>query len=190
VAAGGSLGPVQLHHLLGMSGQEPGQAGAVAAGAFNRPDALAWLLLGQCQQLAVAGRGRRHRCLGDHRSSGGGHDRSGVGVLVGVDPDDELDGLCQHGHALTPLPGDDVTGRSGPEHGRTVMGHARLASGGQAPDQASSLRSGPMPAAASGQVRRKTPPGSVIPRVTSTTAGYRPDHHRTTGQSHSHSTKP
>jgi hypothetical protein len=29
VAAGGPLGPIQLHHLLGMSGQEPGQAGAL-----------------------------------------------------------------------------------------------------------------------------------------------------------------
>jgi hypothetical protein len=28
VAAGGSLGPVQLHHLLSVGGQEPGQAGA------------------------------------------------------------------------------------------------------------------------------------------------------------------
>jgi hypothetical protein len=48
------------------------------------------------------------------------------------------------------------------------MGHARLASGGQAPDQASSLRSGPMPAAVGGQVRGMTPLGSVIPRVTPT----------------------
>jgi hypothetical protein len=61
------------------------------------------------------------------------------------------------------------------------MGHARLASGGQAPDQASSLRSGPMPAAASGQVRRMTPPGSVIPRVTPTATDDGPDHHRTEG---------
>jgi len=61
------------------------------------------------------------------------------------------------------------------------MGHARLTSGGQAPDQASSLRSGPMPAAVSGQVRGMTPPGSVIPRVTPTAIDYGPDHHRTMG---------
>jgi hypothetical protein len=61
------------------------------------------------------------------------------------------------------------------------MGHARLTSGGQAPDQASSLRSGPMPAAASGQVRGMTPSGSVIPRVTPTATGHGPDHHRTEG---------
>jgi hypothetical protein len=33
VAAGGSLGSVQLQDLLGLSGQEPGQASTVAAGA-------------------------------------------------------------------------------------------------------------------------------------------------------------
>jgi len=32
-----------------------------------------------------------------------------------------------------------------------------------------------------------TPPGSVIPRVTPAATGCGPDHHRTTGQSHSHS---
>jgi hypothetical protein len=39
------------------------------------------------------------------------------------------------------------------------MGHARLASGGQAPTSGQLLRSGPMPAAAGGQVRRMTPLG-------------------------------
>jgi hypothetical protein len=104
VAAGSSLGSVQLDHLLGLSLQEPGQASTVAASAFDRPDPLARLLVGQCQQLAVAGRGRRHRCLGDHCPGGDGHHRSGVGLLVGVDPNDELDEVCQHGHALTPCP--------------------------------------------------------------------------------------
>ncbi len=70
-----------------------------------------------------------------------------------------------------------------------VTGHARLASGGQAPDQASELRSGPMPATASGQVRRKTPPGSVIPSVTPTATDVRPGSSPNHGQSHSHSTR-
>src|SRR5215212_6420531 len=61
------------------------------------------------------------------------------------------------------------------------MGHARLASGGQAPTSGQLLRSGPMPAAASGQVHRMTPLGSVIPRVTPTATGHGPDHHRTGG---------
>jgi hypothetical protein len=89
------------------------------ASAFNRPGALAWLLVGHCQQLAVASRGRRHRCLGNHRPGSGGHDRSGVGVLVGVDPTGELGGVCQHGHGLTPCPDVDVDG-IGP--GRSTAG--------------------------------------------------------------------
>jgi hypothetical protein len=28
-----------------------------------------------------------------------------VGVLVGVDADDDLDGVCQHGHRVVLLPG-------------------------------------------------------------------------------------
>jgi hypothetical protein len=61
-----------------------------------------------------------------------------VGVFVGVDPDDELDGVCQHVHRVDSLAGDDVDGIGpGRSYGRTVTGHTRLASGGQAPDQAS-----------------------------------------------------
>ena len=102
VAAGCSLGPVQLNNLLIVGMKEPGQPGAVATGALDRPDPLAWLLGGQGQQLLVAGRRGRHRRLVDHRTGGRGHDGEGVGVLVGVDPDDDIDNLCQHGHALTP----------------------------------------------------------------------------------------
>jgi conjugative relaxase-like TrwC/TraI family protein len=41
------------------------------------------------------------------------------GCAGGCRPDDELDEVCQHGHALAPCPDVDVTGRSGPTHGRT-----------------------------------------------------------------------
>jgi len=95
--------------------QEAGQAGAVAAGAFDRPHPLTVVSVGEPEQLLVAGRGGRHGCLLEHRTGGRGHDRGGVGVFVGVDPDDELDQVCQHGHALTPCPDVDVTGRSGPD---------------------------------------------------------------------------
>jgi hypothetical protein len=54
VPSGGALGPVQLHDSFVVGVEESGQPSAVAAGAFNRPDAFARLLLGQCQQLAGA----------------------------------------------------------------------------------------------------------------------------------------
>src|SRR5688500_16165957 len=54
VASGGSLGPVQLHHPLGLSVEEPGQAGAVAAGAFDRPHPPAALMISPRQELPVA----------------------------------------------------------------------------------------------------------------------------------------
>src|SRR4029453_13935894 len=38
-----------------------------------------------------------------------------------------------------------------------------------------------LPATVGGQVRRMTPPGSVIPRVTPTATDRGPDHHRTVG---------
>jgi hypothetical protein len=86
VAAGGPLGPVQLDHLFGVAIQEPGQPGAVATGALNRPHPLAWLLARQLQQLLVASWGGRHGHLLDHRA-GRSHDHGGgVRVRVGVDP--------------------------------------------------------------------------------------------------------
>jgi hypothetical protein len=57
VAAGGPLGPVQLHHLFVVGGQEPGQPGAVATGALDRPDPPTILSVGEPQQLLVAGWG-------------------------------------------------------------------------------------------------------------------------------------
>jgi hypothetical protein len=56
VAAGGPLGPVQLHRLLSVGLQEAGQAGAVAAGALDRPHPPTVVLVGQPQQLLVTGR--------------------------------------------------------------------------------------------------------------------------------------
>jgi hypothetical protein len=110
VAASGPLGPVQLHHLLGVSSQEAGQASTITAGALDRPHPLTVVSVGEPEQLLVAGRGGRHGHLLNECPGGRGHDRGGVGVFVGVDPDDELDDLCQHGHALTPCPETTWTG--------------------------------------------------------------------------------
>jgi hypothetical protein len=87
VAGGGPLGPVQLHHLLGVSVEEAGEASAVAASTLNRPHALAQLAGRHLEQLLVADRGGRHGHLLDHRAADCLNDRRGVGVLVGVDPD-------------------------------------------------------------------------------------------------------
>ena len=95
MAAGGPLGPVQLDNLFLVAMQEPGQPGAVAAGALDRPHPPTVLAVGEPQQLPVAGRGGRHGRLLEHRTGGRGDDRGGVGVLVGVDPD---------GRARQPLP--------------------------------------------------------------------------------------
>jgi hypothetical protein len=96
MAAGGPLGAVQLHHLLGVTMEESGQPGAVAAGALDRPHPPTVVSVGESEQLAVAGWGGRHGCLLEHRAGGRGDDHGGgVGVLVGVDPD---------GRARQPLP--------------------------------------------------------------------------------------
>jgi hypothetical protein len=80
--------PVQLHHhLLALSLQEPGQAGAIAAGALDRPHPPTVVSVGEPQQPPVAGRGGRHGQLVDHCAGGCLDDRGGVGVFVGVDPD-------------------------------------------------------------------------------------------------------
>jgi hypothetical protein len=95
VATGGPLGPVQLQHLLAMGVQEASEAGAITASAFDRPHPLTVVLVGQSQQLLVAGRDGRHGRLGDDSAADCLNDRGGVGVVVGVDPD---------GRARRPLP--------------------------------------------------------------------------------------
>jgi hypothetical protein len=107
--------------------------------------------------------------------------RRRCGGACGCRPDDELDGVCQHGHALTPCPDVDVTVGPDRPHGRTVMGHTRLAFGWSG----SSIRpAAPVPGRSGSSGRtspRRTPPGSVLPRVTPTATVRGPDHHRTTG---------
>jgi hypothetical protein len=181
VAAGGSRGPVQLHHLLGVGMQEPGQAGAIAAGAFNRPDTLARLLLGQGQQLAVAGRSGRRRCLGDHRPGGGGDDRGGGGLLVGVDADDELDEVCQHVHRVDSVPGVDVRGRPGPEPRQDCDGTRPTGIG-----RSGSYIRPAAPVWADAGSSERTSPRHDTTRVSHSKSHahrhrYGPDHHRTMG---------
>jgi hypothetical protein len=85
--------------------QEAGQAGAIAAGAFDRPHPLALVLVGELEELLVAVGSGGHGQAGQALTGGRGQDRGGVAVLVGVDADDDLDGVCQHGHRVVLLPG-------------------------------------------------------------------------------------
>jgi len=110
VASGWALGPVQLHHLLAAGAQEAGQAGAVAAGTLDRPQPAAAVAVGQRQELLVAGRGGRHGRDLDHRASGRGHHRGGVGVLVGVDPDGRARRGLPGWPCVDSLPGATWTG--------------------------------------------------------------------------------
>jgi hypothetical protein len=95
-----ALGPVQLHDQLLPVSQVAGQAGAVAAGALHRPRPQPAVLLGHSDELGVAVRVGGDRRAGQHPAGAGIDDRGGVGVLVGVDADDDLDQFCQHGHAF------------------------------------------------------------------------------------------
>jgi hypothetical protein len=100
--AGGSGGAVELDDELVTLGEMCGQSGAVAAGAFHRPRAQLSVLVGQFDQGVVAARIRGHGGLRQHRAGGRGEHGRGVGVFVGVDANDDLDLLCEHGQLRSP----------------------------------------------------------------------------------------
>jgi hypothetical protein len=103
------LGPADLDDPLAVLGQEPGQAGAVAARPLDRPAATAGnLRVGEVQQPPVAGGIGADGAVGEHATQagdGGGGER----VAVGVDADDAVDRLCQHGRAVVLLGGAAVS---------------------------------------------------------------------------------
>jgi len=102
------------------------QAGTEAARSLNRPAAAArQVAVGEAEQLLVAGGVGAGGCLGQHATEtgdGGG----GQGVAVGVDADDAVDRLCQHGHAVVLLvwgrPWSASAWEESPRD-RTVTGH-------------------------------------------------------------------
>jgi hypothetical protein len=100
---GQPLGSADLQDLLAALLQEHRQPGAEAAGSFHRPTPTARNLhAGEVEQLLVADGIGAHGGLGQHTAEvadGGG----GQGVAVGVDADDAVDELCQHGHAVVLL---------------------------------------------------------------------------------------
>jgi hypothetical protein len=93
--------------------QEHGQAGAEAARAFHRPNSTTrHRRTSKAQEVLVAGRVGAGGDLSEHAADLG--DRgSGQGVAVGVDADDAVNELCQHGHAVVLL-GEGGRGRRRP----------------------------------------------------------------------------
>jgi hypothetical protein len=90
----GALGPVELDDDLLAAFEVPGQAGAVTAGAFDRPGPQGCVLVGELHQLGVAVSGGLDGDLVEH-AAGPGVDRGrGMGVDVGVDADDDIDHIA------------------------------------------------------------------------------------------------
>jgi hypothetical protein len=105
-AAGWPLGPGDLDDPLTTLLQHCRQAGAEAARPLDRPAAAAGQVgLGEAEQPLVAGRVGADRGPGQHATEAGDGGR-GQGVAVGVDADDAVDRLCQHGHAVVLLMSD------------------------------------------------------------------------------------
>ena len=82
---------VDLGYLLALAGQVPGQAQAVMPGPFHRPDdrAVPGSRPDPGQQLLIPCGGGGHLQL-RYRPAAGIADRRGMGVQVGVDPDDQV----------------------------------------------------------------------------------------------------
>jgi len=104
-ATGWLLGPANLQDAFAMLLQEPGKAGAEAARPLDRPAAAAGQLgLGEAEQPLLAGRISVGGGVGEHAAEVA-DGSCGEGVAVGIDADDAVDQLCQHGHAVVLLGG-------------------------------------------------------------------------------------
>jgi hypothetical protein len=81
------------------------QASAEATGSLDRPQATARnVTVRKVEQLLVARGVGTGGGLGEYPAEVGDGGR-GQGVAVGVDADDAVDKLCQHGHAVVLLGG-------------------------------------------------------------------------------------
>jgi hypothetical protein len=121
--------------------QEHGQAGAEAARSLDRPQATANnVTIREVEQLLVARGVGTGGGVGEDPAEMGDGGR-GQGVAVGVDADDAVDELCQHGHAEVP-PGEgrpwSASAWEESPRGITVTGHNPYRVG-QAADQASEV---------------------------------------------------
>jgi hypothetical protein len=113
MAAGGPLRAVRLHHPLTTLGQQPDQAGAVAAGTLHRPHPRSGVLLSEGKQGLVAGRGGGDGLGGQNPTGGRGQDRSGVGRLWVSTPMTTRTSSARMGMRSAPWPEDAGWYRSG-----------------------------------------------------------------------------
>jgi hypothetical protein len=126
VAPLGAFRAVELDHELLTALKVPGQSGAVAAGALDRPGSQSGVLVGEGHKLDIAVSGGLNGDLTEHAAGAGVDCGRGVGVDVGVDADHDIDHLAQIGqtrHCVLSLPGSGCGFRSGRRFGRTVMRH-------------------------------------------------------------------
>lgn len=114
---------IEFDHPLAGLDQDASESGAVTPGPFQGPGSQSRVGLAELEQGRVSIGIRRHRVVFESAACRCRDHRRGVGVLVRVDADDDVDELCQHGHALSPWPEGRVGSGSGGD-GRTVMGHA------------------------------------------------------------------
>ena len=84
-------------HVLAVLAEKAAEAGAVVAGALDRPNAHASsVTFRKSQRVTEAAQVGMHRLLGHQCARRRGHDRKRVLVAVGVDPDHVVHLLCKH----------------------------------------------------------------------------------------------
>ncbi len=99
-----AVGLFALEHEQAGGGDSAGESDAVAASALDRNDdaGSGSVLEDPGQQLGVTAGVVADRA-GRDRGPGGERDFYVVGVAVGVDTDDDVDEICQHGHRRSPF---------------------------------------------------------------------------------------
>lgn len=97
---------VQLDHDLTQVMEVAGEAGAVAAGPFDRPRPQTRVTVGHGHELVAAVGAGVDGEIVEHRAGGRVDDRGGVGVLVRVDAEDDVHDLCETGHCVLLLAGN------------------------------------------------------------------------------------
>ncbi|GAA4549630.1 hypothetical protein GCM10023175_38030 [Pseudonocardia xishanensis] len=96
----GRGGAVELNHEFARPAEMLRQPGAITARALHRPRPHLAVSGGRLEQFGVSVGVRARRRLGENRPGVRGDDGGGVGVLMSVDADDDLDEFCEHGQRV------------------------------------------------------------------------------------------